>query len=138
MSVEYWGIIGYGICLSDIDEYINKEKINNIVRNINPDIEFDDDVFDDDTFCGGLYMNLANFFCELDDSNILCYEDSGDGVCYLLFEPSFPWETSYRKNELKTKDEIRNKIIDLLTPYYNIPINILKEKIIYINTIGCG
>ncbi len=139
MSMDYWGIVGYGLCLNDIEEYINREKFNQVVRDINPNLQFDeDDVFDDDTFCGGIYVNLAHFFTELDTNNNFCYEDNGDGECYLLFEPSYPWETNYRKREPKTKEEVKERLINLLTPFYNMPINILKEKIDYINTMGCG
>lgn len=138
MSLDYWSITGYGICMDDIYGCINKEKVNKTVRELNPDFDFgNDDVFEDETFYGDPYYNIAHFFCELDPDNIFNYGDTGNGTSYLLFEPSYPW-SSFRQKEPQTQEEVDEKIINLLMPYFDIPINGLKGYIRYIDATGCG
>ena len=44
MSMTYWGIVGYGVCLDDLDPHLNNEKVNKLIREMNPDIVFEGDV----------------------------------------------------------------------------------------------
>ena len=43
MSVSYWGIIGYGLCIDDIYKFINHEKVKHYVKKMVPEIEIDDE-----------------------------------------------------------------------------------------------
>ena len=49
MSMDYWGIVGYGVSVESIRKYINEEKVNHFVRELNANELFEDDVFEDDT-----------------------------------------------------------------------------------------
>ena len=137
MSVSYWGIVGYGVCINDIDKYLDKYKINNLVRKFNPNIEFEEDVFEDDTFCGDPYNNLAEFLCDLDYRNILTWEDDGNGRAFLLYEPVYPWLIK-AENQPKSVDEVKDLIIGILLNVCNASRNELVKEIDYISTWGCS
>ena len=136
MSMTYWGIIGFGICLDDISEYINEEKVKEYVHKFLPDEVFDDDLLQSDVFFGDPYSNMAEFLCEFDEDNMLSWEDDGQGTAYFLYEPVYPW---LKNNRIpKSQQEIENKMIDIINKVYDIPINILMSKFDYFSTYGCG
>ena len=137
MSVSYWGIVGYGVCLDDIDKYLDREKINILVRKANPDIEFEEDVFDDYTFCGDPYSNLGEFLCELDDRNILSWDDDGNGRGFLLYEPIYPWLNN-PSNQPKSMNETKDHIISVLKKVCDATYEELSKEIDFISTWGCG
>ena len=136
MSMTYWGITGFGVCLTDIDKYLNKEKVNKFVRLGNPSMTFEDDVFDDYTFYGDPYNNLAEFLCEFDDKNILTYDDNGENDAYLLYVPPYPWRAT--KNEPKSQIELEDYILSILRKVYDADDYELRKSLDYINTWGCG
>lgn len=135
--VEHWGIKGFGVDIDDIWRYIDKEKVNALVRELIPDQKFEEDVFDDDTFCGYPYYNFAEFLCDLDDKHIMDFDDDGNGKCYFLFMPSYPWSRS--KFEPMTAQECEEYILDTLHKVCNVNSDDeLSQYIKYINTTGCG
>lgn len=130
MSVSYWGIVGYGIRLDDIGKYINKEKINILVRELNPNIEFnnEDNVLDDDTFSGDPYCSIAEFLTELDDTHSLIWDTSGNlGNEYLYYAPDYPWHK--HEKDPKSFDEIRERIQNVIQKVYDIETEDLKPYI---------
>lgn len=137
MSVSYWGIVGFGVCLDDIDKYLDKEKINILVRKLNPDIEFNEDVFDDYTFCGEPYTNLAEFLCELDYRHILSWADDGNNRAFFLYEPVYPWLSNSDKQP-KSINEVKDYIISVLKKVCNTSYEDLSKEIDYISTWGCA
>ena len=136
MSMDYWGIIGYGVCLDDIYDYLNREKVNTLVRKLLPKETFEEDVFDDDTFYGNPYNNLAEFLCDLDEDKIFSWNDDGQGAPYFLYFPSYPWQR--KENEPTDVNEVTDKMVKILHKVYDMPINELRKMIHYISTYGCG
>ena len=134
MSVEYWGIKGYGVCIDDISSYINEKKVKNFVKKFLSEENIEDDDFEDYMFCGRPYDNFAHFLCEFDDKNILTYEDDGQGVCYLLYAPPYPWQA--KKNEPKTVNELGSYIVQILKKVCDADDKELSVHIDYINTWG--
>ena len=137
MSMSYWGIVGYGVCLDDIDTYLDKDKINKLVRKMNPEIEFEEDVFDDYTFYGDPYNNLAEFLCEFDGKHILTWEDDGQGKAFFMYEPIYPW-LKYPKPLPRSVDEVKKLIISILMNVCNATEEELGREIGYISTWGCS
>ena len=136
MSRSYWGIIGYGVNLDDVPN-LNSEKVNRLVRKINPLEKFEGDVLEDDTFCGGRYNSLAEFVCELDTTNSLTWDDGGDcGGQYVLYAPKYPWQV--KDNDPRSIVDVEARLLTVLQKIYDVPINELKEKIGYISDYGCG
>ena len=121
MSVSYWGIVGYGIEVNDIKKYINEEKVNKLVRQLNPNAEISnsDDVLIDDTFNGDLYSSIAEFLSELDDSHSLIWDTGGNlGGDYLYYAPDYPWYK--HENDPKSFDEVRERIQKVIQKVYDI------------------
>ena len=112
MSMDYWGIVGYGVSVENIRKYINEEKVNTLVRELNANELFEDDVFDDDTFCGNPYNNFAEFLCELDETDTLTYDDDGNGGSYFLYCPKYPWYI--KENDPKSYKDIDESILKSL------------------------
>ena len=135
MSVDYWGIVGYGICLDDVSKYLNAEKVNDLVRKLMPKETFEEDVFDDDTFFGDPYSNLAEFLCEFDDERIFSWEDDGQGTAYFLYEPSYPWQI--KPNSPVVMNDIKDRMIKILKKIYDAPYEELENYIDFISTYGC-
>ena len=136
MSMDYWPIIGYGVNLDKIYKYLNKEKVQKLIQDLNPNEIIDDDVFEDDTFYGGLYTSFAEFLCELDDSHIFSYDDDGNNIEYFLYPPRYSWMK--RKNDPKTVAECDDMIVKVLKKVYDISDEELKTHIEYIDTVGMG
>jgi len=136
MSMDYWGITGYGVCLDDIEKYLDREKVNKIIRQMFPDEEFTEDVFDGFMFCGDPYTNFAEFLCEFDDRKILTYDDDGQGVAYFLYVPPYPWKA--KENEPKTRKELEDYMISILRRVYDTDDCDLRNSLDYISTWGAG
>lgn len=137
MSWSHWGIVGYGIDIDDIFEYINTEKVNKLVRELNPKEEFEEDVFDDDTFYGNPYQNFGEFLSELDKTNTIIWDDGGDsGKHYFLYCPKYPWQI--KNNDPLSCEDIADRIVDVLTKICDTEVNILRSKIDYISDYGSG
>ena len=137
MSWCHWGIVGYGVDLDDIEKYINTEKVNKLVRELNPNEIFDEDVFEDDTFCGNPYQNFGEFLSELDETNSLIWDDGGDsGKHFFLYEPKYPW--MIKNSDPVSYEDIEDRIIDVLTKVYDAETNVLRSKIDSISDYGSG
>ena len=98
MSMTYWGINGFGLCMDEIystlKQDVIKEKIN---ESFKPDktegIDEVVDILDDDWFNGDPYSNFAEFLTEnYDYKKILTWEDDGNGRAFLLYTPPYPWQ----------------------------------------------
>lgn len=136
MSMDYWGIIGYGIEIQDIYRHINKEKVNKLVRELNPNLKFEDDVFDDDTFIGNPYNSFAEFLCELDKNSLFTYDTDGHDRDYFMYAPVYPWAA--KKNEPSTEKECKNKMINILQQVVDLSDEEISKYIHYINDYGCS
>lgn len=135
MSMTYWGIVGYGICLNDIDKYLNVKKINEKVRAANPKNTFEEDVFDDNTFYGDPYSNLAEFICEtFDEKGILTWDDDGQDRCFLLYTPIYPWRMT--EKQPKSLKELNDYLISVLQTVYDATYDQLDTELDYISTWG--
>lgn len=138
MSRSYWGVVGYGINLRDIDKYLDEKSVNRLIREMNPNVEFSDtSVFEDDTFYGEPYNSFAEFLVKLDDTNTLTWETCGDNENeYLLYSPTYPW--LLKENEPKSYKDINDRLLNVLKKVYTLP---EEEMLKYIDTIsdyGCG
>lgn len=139
MSMSYWGIVGYGVCINDIEKYINHEKVNKIVRSLFKEEDFyeDDDVFEDDTFYGNPYYNFGEFLCELDDDKIFNFDDDGGDRTFFLYEPRYPW-SGRKERQPNTVEECKDKIIKILKKVCDATYEQLENEIDYISESGCG
>lgn len=135
MSVSYWGIIGYGLCIDDIYKFINHEKVKHYIKKMVPEIEIDEDVFDD-VFCGDPYSNFGEFLCELDKDSIFTWDDDGGGRAFFLYAPPYPWQM--KDNEPVSVLDCENRMIDILKMVCDAPEDELRNCIDYINETGCG
>ena len=136
MSMDYWGITGFGVCLDDIDKYLNSEKVNKLIRRMFPKETFEEDVFEDDTFYGDPYTNFAEFLCEFDNRKILSYDDDGQGVAYFLYVPPYPWKA--KENEPKSQEELEDYMLSILRKVYDADDYVLRNSLEYINAWGAG
>ena len=139
MSVSYWGIKGYGVNLDDVNKYIDNKKVNEIIRLLNPNITFEEYVFDDCTFYGDPYSSFGEFLSDLDDTGTLTWEDGGNSEkCYFLYVPPYPWQT--KSNEPKSEKEIEDRIIKTLLRICetNTDPEDIRKYIEYIDDYGCG
>lgn len=139
MSMCYWGIVGYGVCIDDIYKYIDHGKVNKIIRTLFKEDDFytDDDVFDDDTFYGNPYCNFAEFLCELDEDKIFNFDDDGQGKAFFLYEPNYPWHT-LKNEDPKTIEECEDKMIAVLRKVCDAKDEDLRNCINYISESGCS
>jgi len=136
MSMSYWPIVGYGVNLDELYEYLNKDKVNALIRDMIPNEEFEEDVLEDDTFYGGVYTSFAEFLCELDDSKVFSYENDGATTEYFLYQPRYWWKK--KSNDPKTAAECDDMIAGVLKKVYDISDEELKTHIDYIDTVGMG
>ena len=137
MSVDYWSIFGYGIELSDIIKYIDKNKVITELKKLVHDTEIPDDtddIFELDALCGYPYNYFAEFLCDLDERNVLTWDSDGDGNEYLMYTPNYPWYTEYTP---QSPQEVAKIITEVLDKVCSMPDN-MKYPIGYIDTIGYG
>lgn len=139
MSMCYWGIVGYGVCIDDVDKYIDHGKVNKIVRTLFKENDFytDDDVFDDDTFYGNPYYNFAEFLCDLDEDKIFDFDDDGQGTAFFLYKPKYPWNIQQDKQP-KTRKECEDKMIAILRKVCDAKDEDLRSLFDYISESGCS
>lgn len=137
MSVSYWGIVGYGVLIDDIMPFIDNELVNVEVRERNKDIEFKEDVFDDDTFYGDPYTNFGEFLCELDKTNTLTWDDAGNCErTYLLYEPQYPWHL--KDNEPESYEDIEERIYNVIKQVGKVTQEEIHKLCYNISDAGCG
>ena len=137
MSWSHWGIVGYGVDLDDITEYIDTEKVNKLVRELSPNETFEEDVFEDDTFCGNPYENFGEFLSELDETNTIIWDDGGDSnKHFFLYEPKYPW--MIKNNDPVSYGDIEDRIIKVLLKVCNEDKEVLRSKIDHISDYGSG
>lgn len=134
MSVSYWGIVGYGVCLEDIEKYLNKGKVIKYLKILDPEFEAKDDPFSDDTFYGSPYDTLGDFLCHIDNKKIMNYTDNGYDRHYFLYEPPYPWHR--KANEPSSVTELKRYITDIINEIYDIPEKALNRYLDYIDTAG--
>ena len=139
--MDYWGITGYGINIDDIMDFVDKEKVKNIVCSLFKELSPEDDIFDDDTFSGNPYNGFAEFLCDIDDTNLIGCETDGQGTSYFLYIPPYPWLVR-GVPQPKNSEEVAQIIIKTLSKVCNFDINNAKEyenirkRIDYIDTYG--
>ena len=142
MSVSYWGIVGYGICIDKIIPHLNNEKIKSKIKELfapkdTESIDDAEDVFDEDWFYGDPYSNFAEFLCEFDDKHILTWDDDGNGRAFFLYTPCYPWK--FKPEELNlTVDDINMYMTDIIKLVCDLPDEDISNMIDYINDWGCG
>ena len=138
MSRCYWGIVGYGVSINSIYKYIDDKKVLKIILGLHPDIEIEEDISDDDWFYD-IYNNFAEFLCDLDETNSLSWQDTGDGgEAYFLYEPKYPW--MFRNDDPMSYEEIEERIINILEKIIkdNTDMKEIRNLINHINDYGCG
>ena len=140
MSYCTWTTYGFGFCVNDIET--TPEKLMNLAaldENVLSDVkkylderfegEYEIDELEIEDFC-----DLEGYFCERDVSYVLSrvikeipivYADDYDGVPYILYCPSYPWNLEEREIGLTSE-----KVEEIFEKY----IKILTDDIIY---IGC-
>lgn len=135
MSYHTWTTYGFGFCVDDIyNESLSVDKILKLAA-MEPDVL--DDVYDYiDQFCLENEITKYEFtvddfdelegdFCERGIAYILyhvikkelpvVFADDFDGVPYILYCPSYPWNL-----EDKEKNLTKNDIIDIFNKYIKI------------------
>ncbi|MFI3326504.1 MAG: hypothetical protein R3Y35_10075 [Clostridia bacterium] len=100
MSMSYWSVSGLGIRVNDLAQYIDNEKLAELVKG-KGDFEID------------YFSEYQEFQSYLDEDNNLTFADDNDGNYYICFEPLFPWiETS-----LKTEKDVRDYITKVIKKF---------------------
>ena len=141
MSRDYWAIEGYGINTEDIMQYVNKDKVIGHLKRLIPNAIFEEDIFDDDVFCGDPYSNFAEFLCELDETETMSWNDDANGESYFLYEPRYPWHI--KENDPKSYEEAEEIILNVLNKVCDIDmdntrsIDEIRQHIYDISTYGC-
>ena len=108
-----------------IKPYTDEEK-----KNFSIDDEFED-------FVDGEYMNVAEAFCACDETGFMTFGDDGDGGCYFIYPPKYPWQC--KENEPKSIDEVHKIIKDAVHKLCDISdeeLEYLIDNDIY--EYGCG
>ena len=141
MSRDYWGITGYGIELdNDVINAMEEEKIRKLVNELNPEMHFTKNVFNDETFCGEPYENLGEFLCELDETGTMTWDSDGFERVFFLYTPPYPWHDRGIKQPENSQQVMDNimKILEKVCDFNNKEeYEKVKEKIDYIDTYGC-
>jgi len=142
MSMTYWGINGFGLCLDSVYGALNqkvvKEKIKELFK---PDqtegIDDVADILDADWFYGDPYSNFAEFLVEgYDEKKILSWEDDGNGRAFLLYQPPYPWQL--KPEDPKTCDELISYMVKVLQNVFDLSHNEIASKLDFISDWGCG
>lgn len=110
MSMACWMIRGVGLDTREIEPYLNRVKIEMLIREQFPNdqIDYQRDI-DTLLYDECAFDNLAEVLCCCDDSGTMTYDSDRDGGVYFLYPPTFPWDR--RGNEPKSVDEVINNII---------------------------
>ena len=110
MSASYWICEGVGIRANQLCPFLNTQKCVQLLKKQMPGEEISEDRFDiDDYLYGEPFENLADVFTFCDDTDSITYADNGDGECYFLYPPSYPWERT--ENEPSSIAEVHERII---------------------------
>ena len=143
MSVCHWVVEGIGLEVGKLWNYLSKEKCLAFLEN-ECGYEFTDeekknfsidDEFED--FIDGKYMNVAEAFCACDETGFMTFGDDGDGGCYFIYPPKYPWQC--KENEPKSIDEVHKIIKDAVHKLCDISdeeLEYLIDNDIY--EYGCG
>lgn len=110
MSMACWMIRGVGLDTREIEPYLNRAKIEMLIREQFPNdqIDYQRDI-DSLLYDECMFDNLAEVLCCCDDSNTMTYDLDGDGGVYFLYPPTFPWDR--RGCEPKSIEEAVKNII---------------------------
>ena len=142
MSMSYWGITGFGLCMDDIYPALKqdavKEKIKEMFKAIDTEgIDDVENILDDDWFYGDPFSNFAEFLIDAYDSKkILTWDDDGNNRSFLLYEPPYPWRL--KEEDPKSSDELIEYMVDILQNVVDLPRDEIAKKLDYISTWGCG
>lgn len=110
MSMACWKIGGIGLDVRKVEPYLNRSKIEKLVREqfpneqINYQLDINSLLYDE---CRFTNLGEVLFYC--DDSETMTYDYDGDGGIYFIYPPTFPWER--RHNEPKSVGEVISNII---------------------------
>jgi hypothetical protein len=152
MSVCYWNITGYGVCLDDILALLDAEKLRSeMVRQekcelepSHPDWQVFKEMDNDsrmeylgDDFCE-YTSNICGVLAESDALELLSSATNGDGMYFLLYERRYPWEM--RIGECQRQEEALQHICKLLLSFTlpEITADELSKLIYEIDATGCG
>lgn len=118
MSVSYWLIRGVGINANEVtDRLVNEKVVNLLAEQLPNDSSLQDmvktgkykNVIKDEEFlCEYGFDSMADFLTHCDDTDVLTYDDDGDGGSYLYYPPSMPWWLT--PNDPKTLQETHERI----------------------------
>lgn len=143
MSYRTWTTYGFGFCVDDISEDVSLtlDKVLNLAKT-EPSVykivtEYLDEICEEekitrDELCIDDIDGLEGDYCERGIAFVLLnviteipvmYADNFDGVEYILYEPSYPWQMKENEKNLSEEDveKIFKKYINMLTDK---PINI--------------
>ena len=147
MSMDYWMCEGYGFCIDDFWDKIDRRKVLAILRQLFreetegidsnlPDEKLsrlvDKLVEDDLDFCGG----YAELLTDLDDTRLLSWNTDRQGRYFLLYPPCYPWSMS--GNEPKTVREVLLLLSSVAGKITNISEEEICSMVDYIEEVGCG
>lgn len=136
MSMVHWSIVGYGLSLNNIHKYINPDKIKSKLATLNVEYDDEEEVLESDIFCGDPYYYIAEFLCDLDETNTLSFDTNGDGNEYLFYPRIYPW--SAHENEAETEAEAADRIAKVICQVYDMVPEDVYEKLDYLDEEGWG
>lgn len=122
MSLCYWSICGVGICAEDIYDYLDKEKLANFLYSEITDGEEAerlrtliyeqryDEVCLEDYFDNYAFDSLAEILYACDSTKLLTYGEDEDGMSYLFYPSSMPWQR--RNDEPENLKQVHDIIIN--------------------------
>lgn len=133
MSYKTWTTYGFGFCVYDIDTTpqkllelaaIKPDVLQNVREYLNE--YFDGESYNDADLTMEVFDDLEGDYCErglayvlyhVIDDIVIEYVDDYDGVPYILYLPSYPWNLKGNEYNLTAEkvEEIFNKYIDILT-----------------------
>lgn len=130
--MEHWIISGVGICADELRPFIDYEKLTSFLKE---EYEIDDGnlTLTEKTGLDGLmhgcpYDNFAELLTHCDETDLLTYDDTGNGECsYLFYPPTMPWNR--RENEPTSPEEVHELIAVAVSKICNIPREKLEELI---------
>lgn len=118
MSMSYWVIEGVGIEVSDVEPYLDGEKLCNMLCEQLPDDERLRSISERKAYNELSYYNyihgypfygLADILTHCDDTDSITYGDDGEMREFFYYPPSMPWH--HTENEPQTLQEVHRRII---------------------------
>ena len=131
-----WPIIGIGICITDLEEDLDKERVALLLQEQLPEDENvrrivqtgDYDKLNLDKYLHGrVFDNLADLFTYCDDTDTLTYADNNGGYCFLYYPPSMPWERG--ESDPDSREEVHRRIIRAVKKLTTMPESKIAEMI---------